>query len=94
MVDGSRKRVSRFDGIRMLIGRAVNVCNYLLDDASFARSLWWRVPTMDLADDFFSAEMDGSGASVSSAILLLAGCPYATLKMFLPFLFLPAVWFD
>jgi hypothetical protein len=43
---------------------------------------------------FIFVEMGDSGASVSSAIILLAGCPCVTLKMFLPFLFLPAVWFD
>jgi hypothetical protein len=39
-------------------------------------------------------EMGGSGAFISSPVMLLAGCPYVTLKMFLPFLFLLAVWLD
>jgi hypothetical protein len=38
--------------------------------------------------------MGGLGASISSSALLLAGYPYAILKMLLPFLFLPAVWFE
>jgi hypothetical protein len=43
---------------------------------------------------YIFGEMDCSGASVSSSGMLLAGCPYATLKMILPLLFLPAVWFE
>jgi hypothetical protein len=39
-------------------------------------------------------EMGGSGASISSPVMLLAGYPYATLKMGLPFLFPPAVEFE
>jgi hypothetical protein len=36
--------------------------------------------------------MGGSGVSISSSVLLLAGYSYAILKTLLPFLFLPAVW--
>src|SRR5438045_7666970 len=43
---------------------------------------------------YLFGEIDGSGASVSFPIKLLAGCPYVTLKIFSPFLFLPVIWFD
>jgi hypothetical protein len=38
--------------------------------------------------------MGDSGTSISSSVLLLAGYLYAILKILLPFLFLPAVWFE
>jgi hypothetical protein len=42
---------------------------------------------------YLFGEMDCSGASVSSPVMLmlLADCPYATLKIFSPFLFLPVI---
>ena len=45
---------------------------------------------------YLFGEMDCSGASAPSPVMLmlLAGCPYVTLKIFLPFLFLPVICCD